>query len=175
PFIVYTHGAAPELQAPPRNYAVVAGDTVVVEWSSENFRSDQYHLTVHGPNGFFREFRGDSRLAGIHVSVTHDNQRIRNRKEPCLSLGVSCDNPREMKCIIIHHAYSTGEQQVKLTARSRTTRLNFSDSHGWYDFTVRVENGRYTASYRFAGRIETGEQTYSDPLMGGLTNKFIER
>lgn len=172
PFIVYVHGVAPELQAPPRNYAVVAGDTVVDEWNAEDFGSGQYHLTVHGPNGFFREFKGDSRLAGIHVSVTHDNQRIRNRKEPCLSLGVSCDNPRETKCTVIHHAYSTGEQEVKLTARSRTTRLNFSDSHGWYDFTVRVENGRYTASYRFAGRIETGEQTYSDPLMGGVINKL---
>src|SRR5690606_9987421 len=148
--IVYAHGVAPELQAPPRNYAVVAGDTVVDEWNAEDFGSGQYHLTVHGPNGFFREFKGDSRLAGIHVSVTHDNQRIRNGKEPCLSLHVSGDNAQGTRCTVVHHGYSMDEKQVRLTARPRTTRLSFADSHGWYDFTVRVERDGHTASYRFA-------------------------
>jgi phospholipase C len=36
----------------------------------------------------------------------------------------------------------------------------------WYDFTVTVK-GLDGWSRRFAGRVETGRDTYSDPAMGG--------
>jgi phospholipase C len=43
--------------------------------------------------------------------------------------------------------------------------LRLEQSHGWYDFTVKA-NGS-DAESRFAGRVETGRASFSDPLMGG--------
>jgi phospholipase C len=39
------------------------------------------------------------------------------------------------------------------------------DSHGWYDFSVSV-TGADTYLRRYAGRVETGEDSVSDPYMG---------
>jgi phospholipase C len=38
---------------------------------------------------------------------------------------------------------------------------------GWYDLAIAVE-GDSQFEYRFAGHIEDGEDSVSDPLMGGL-------
>ncbi len=42
-----------------RNYAVEPGDRIEDAWSLAEFKSGGYHLKVHGPNGFYREFAGD--------------------------------------------------------------------------------------------------------------------
>ena len=44
---------------------------------------------------------------------------------------------------------------------------SLKNSGHWYDFTVTVK-GLPGYSRRFAGRVETGEATISDPAMGGL-------
>jgi phospholipase C len=41
------------------SYAVTAGSSVNDEWMIENFDGGIYDLSVHGPNGFYREFKGD--------------------------------------------------------------------------------------------------------------------
>jgi len=38
---------------------------------------------------------------------------------------------------------------------------------GWYDLVITVEQDP-TFEYRFAGHIETGRESISDPAMGGL-------
>jgi phospholipase C len=42
--------------------------------------------------------------------------------------------------------------------------LDFEISHGWYDFTVKSEASASAA--HFAGRVETGRSSFTDPLMG---------
>jgi phospholipase C len=44
--------------------------------------------------------------------------------------------------------------------------LPLRHSANWYDFTVRVD-GLDAFSRRFAGRVETGRHSLSDPEMGG--------
>ena len=44
--------------------------------------------------------------------------------------------------------------------------LALAASGGWYDFSVRV-NGQADWSRRFAGRMETGADSTSDPAMYG--------
>jgi phospholipase C len=38
---------------------------------------------------------------------------------------------------------------------------------GWYDLTLTVD-GDATFAYHAAGHVENGEDSISDPLMGGL-------
>jgi len=44
--------------------------------------------------------------------------------------------------------------------------LNLSKQHGWYDFVVK-ETGAKAESH-YAGRVETGRSSFSDPLMGNV-------
>jgi phospholipase C len=46
--------------------------------------------------------------------------------------------------------------------------MSLADSHGWYDFSVRVQ-GHEGFEKRYAGRIETGRDSISDPQMGRTT------
>ncbi len=54
-----------------------------------------------------------------------------------------------------------------LAARSeQTVRVLMSASGYWYDFSTKVA-GQADFSRRFAGHIETGQASFSDPAMFG--------
>jgi phospholipase C len=57
---------------------------------------------------------------------------------------------------------------TKVIAASRETLivLDLKKIYGWYDFTVTADGSK--AEARFAGRVETGRSSFSDPLMGGI-------
>ena len=46
-----------------------------------------------------------------------------------------------------------------------TIIIDLKKSFGWYDFTVKTKNDK---SYlmRYAGHVETGEDSFSDPVIG---------
>src|SRR5262249_20042226 len=45
--------------------------------------------------------------------------------------------------------------------------LDLERFHGWYDLVITVD-GDDTFSYRLAGHVETGRDSFSDPVLGGL-------
>ena len=45
--------------------------------------------------------------------------------------------------------------------------LDLKKSHGWYDFSV-LADGLDAFEERYAGRVETGVESFSDPVMGGI-------
>jgi phospholipase C len=51
---------------------------------------------------------------------------------------------------------------LRAGAESSAT-IDTAATKGWYDFTVRVAG----LAYRYAGRVETGAWSTSDPAMGG--------
>jgi phospholipase C len=64
--------------------------------------------------------------------------------------------------------YFTGPStEHAVVARSETLlRLPLVASGRWYDFSVKVK-GQADFSRRFAGRVETGAPSVSDPAMAG--------
>lgn len=42
------------------NYAMAGGQQLEDEWNIEDFEQGIYHLQVHGPNGFYRQFKGSA-------------------------------------------------------------------------------------------------------------------
>ena len=48
-----------------------------------------------------------------------------------------------------------------------TERWALARSRGWYDLVVTVAGDPHFQR-RYAGHVETGENTVTDPLMGGL-------
>lgn len=63
-----------------------------------------------------------------------------------------------------------GSRPVRLSLRPHGTERQawrLARTHGWYDLTVTVQ-GDDTFECRYAGHLENGEDSISDPAMGGL-------
>ena len=55
------------------SYAVAPGDSVTDSWPLQNFADSAYHLRVHGPNGYYREFRGDASDPRFDIMLAPDD------------------------------------------------------------------------------------------------------
>jgi len=64
----------------------------------------------------------------------------------------------------VRERYDTNSQQILLTITNRGSQTVTS---GWYDLAITVEGDTHF-EYRVAGHLENGEDSSSDPLMGGL-------
>jgi phospholipase C len=171
PFHVYTpgehrsaSGAAME-KGRVWSYAVIAGTKVEETWLLERFAGGTYHLRVHGPNGFFREYRGD---AGDPPLTVGFQPRTEGGAELVLSLR---DGAPPLEVVVENQAYRQagfggGATQSALIEPGKPWRqpLELKESFGWYDVSITVKSGK---SYlqRLAGHVETGNESFTDPLM----------
>ena len=63
--------------------------------------------------------------------------------------------------------YASKPMEVRVVARSKSTvRLPLASSSNWYDYSLRV-SGSPGWLRRFAGHLENGLPSISDPAMGG--------
>jgi phospholipase C len=160
PFTVYATSLALN-----RNYTVAAGDKLADSWSLDDFRNGQYHLAVHGPNGFFREFKGGAKDPSMHVDLYYD--RLSRRKlSGNVTLTIESKGPSALQLLVKDNSYGAREKKISVNSSSSANlMLDLSKSSGWYDFTVTVA-GHKGFSQRFAGHVETGSVSITDPLMG---------
>ncbi|HJT73245.1 MAG TPA: alkaline phosphatase family protein, partial [Chitinophaga sp.] len=150
-----------------RAYAVAAGDSLTDEWSIDG--AGQYQFKVYGPNGFFREFKGYKNDPQIEVKCEYE--RRGQRFTGNVSLLLENHHTASQHIVIKDNAYNTGSKTVVLGPGARkTVELDLKSSYGWYDLSVEV-NGDKEFVRRYAGHVETGAGSFSDPLMGGLTRK----
>ncbi|HRQ52502.1 MAG TPA: hypothetical protein PLR74_18280, partial [Agriterribacter sp.] len=66
-----------------------------------------------------------------------------------------------------------GKKTIKKTlirAASENVVLNLKSSHGWYDFSIKAA-GFDDFEKRYAGRVETGKESITDPFMGKVTGQ----
>ena len=162
PFLVYALGGPGGMSV--RSYAVAAGATVADSW--ELLAGGAYHFEVHGPNGWMREFQGSG--AEPPVAVEIEFQRI--GKKPALSgiveIRMLNHGDREHEITFRDHGYGAKEQRKVLRpGRSTMLLVNTRPSFGWYDFSVTIA-GTEPFVRRCAGRVETGNTSFSDPVMG---------
>ncbi len=153
----------------PRRYVVEAGKSLTDTWNVFQDNAGQYDLWVLGPNGFHRHFRGDTNRIGDtgiapEIRVCYD---IANG-----DVYVDLINAGRRACHfnIQALAYRTdGPWPVTVGANGdKSVHWSLEESGQWYDFAVTCDSD--PAFYRrFAGRVETGRHTVSDPAMGLVT------
>lgn len=160
-FYVYAKNLINNSAAVHRDYAVKAGDNISDEWDLALFNDNQYQLCVYGPNGFFRSFKGSENDPELIISCACQSDgrlliTIANNSTVAISAHAA-DN-------------SYGKQPINITLQPLSTKeipIDLAESFGWYDFTLNVAgNTRY--SQQFAGHVETGNLSKTDPLMGGI-------
>jgi phospholipase C len=148
-------------------YTASAGDTLTDAWLLNEFEISDYHLRVYGPNGFFREFTGNAADPDLDVFCEYARNPADNKKlTGNINLSLHNLSSQGHSIEIIDHAYKTNNHKRLLDAGSKSNMaLNLANSYGWYDFSVKV-SGIQIYGRRYAGRVETGRSTYSDPFMG---------
>ncbi|WP_295711068.1 phosphocholine-specific phospholipase C [Mucilaginibacter sp.] len=172
PFNVYAPGKYasfkdPQQMEPLRTwaYALTAGDSLTDAWPINEFENGEYHLRVYGPNGFFREYKGNTTDPLVEVACEY--QAVGGKLSGNIDLKLAnLSHDKSYTVEIIDHGYKTNNHKTLLNKKGQNSLvLNLAKSHGWYDFSVKVA-GSHTFEKRYAGRVETGKHSFSDPLMG---------
>ena len=145
---------------PVRNYTVEPGWNLSGDWTV----SGSYDLTVYGPNGFTRYFKG-SIGAGAAALDVHCEYGTDDEGSIFLSLR---NTGSQTATVTVLDAYS-GEATTRVLGAGGHAKgeLSLNRFHGWYDVVVTVAEDR-SFQYRLAGHVETGRDSISDPAMGGL-------
>jgi phospholipase C len=134
-----------------RHYAAAPGSKLTDRFEPVEGR---LHLEVMGPNGFYREYQ---------IRTSH-------------SLVVTCTDAPSGELVLEIRNTTAAALDVLISsgARVESIEVGSGEAHqhrqsteatmGWYDLLVQTAGlTRYTA--RFAGRVETGRMSQSDPAM----------
>ena len=146
------------------NYAVSAGNDLTETWPLDDFTDGIYHLRVHGPNGFFREFRGSTQDPKLELTLQPAPQANH------ILLHLVNRNPQEPLAVLVEDlAYGDKQHTVNLSPAGEkgaiaSLTLDLSSSFGWHDLRIRMA-GAPDFEQRYAGKIETGRENFSDPAM----------
>ena len=152
-------------------YGLTAGDSLSDSWPIHEFEDKNYHLRVYGPNGFFREFKGNAEDPELHINFAYQSA-LTNSKKLTGNVEVTITNlgKKPQTIAITDHAYKTNNHKKIVPASGKATLvLDLQKSHSWYDFGIKVA-GHNSFEKRYAGRVETGRAGYTDPLMGGVVS-----
>ncbi|KWH15214.1 phosphocholine-specific phospholipase C [Burkholderia multivorans] len=124
-----------------------------------------YAFSVYGPNGFVRIFAGDVSAAAAWR---------RNDAQPEVKAGYDVANGNlylklhnhgtaRVTLTLTDNAYGAPSREVTLHGGDeRVEQWLLASSHQWYDVTV-SDGANGTFSRRFAGHVENGRPSYSDP------------
>ncbi len=170
PFTVYERDRAFELneneRLKTRNYAVKSGDRLTDAWQLNDFLEEKYCLEVFGPNGFYRLFKGDDeRILSVTCRYqTGDNNTLTGNV--ILTLENLTKKPLQVK--VQDKSYLQGTQTLEVAPKNyKTVVWDLTKSHNWYDLQINVWNYPFFEE-RYAGHIETGKDSFTDPAMGGI-------
>lgn len=155
-FHVYDHN---HLQKIPRRYTVESGKSLTDEWDLTKDVGN-YNLEVHGPNGYFCHFSGNSNQTEPEVFLTYDH------KKGGVVIEVKNETNRMKEVQVSFQAYDIAKPfTLKVPPKSSTRKeLLLVKSGNWYDITVTTESSDGFLR-RFSGRVETGKDGVSDPAM----------
>ncbi|MFD4546703.1 phosphocholine-specific phospholipase C [Streptomyces sp. NPDC058466] len=139
----------------PWTYTTEAGKTVSDTWNSA-YSNGSYDLTVHGPNGFLRTFKGPGGTAGPEVTARHVGSDVEltftNKGSGTVTLKVS-------------NGYGGKPQSFKVRAGATVKHtVDLRASKRWYDLTV-TSDADAGFLRRFAGHVENGLPGVSDPAI----------
>ena len=153
------------LTAIPKRYMVEAGKQLDDVWS---LVSGQYDLWVLGPNGFHRAFKGDMKQKDQVESLPEIRICV-EECDPKIYLKLRNDGAEKLDLVVNANAYLKNKTwNITPTQTEVEIVLDMAVVYGWYDFSVKIQ-GQEHFERRFAGRIEIGKDSYSDPFMGNTT------
>lgn len=163
PFNVYLRNLTKQPGMQAATYTVKAGDTLKPGFDIGQFRGGHFEIEVLAPNGFYRRFTGTA--SDSPVVVLAEPEELNGAATGALVLQLH--NPSNFTQTFHVSDNSYGQAAIEKSVVSNATEtivLPLTSSDNWYDFTIQAVNSK--AVVHFAGRVETGGPTQTDPLMG---------
>lgn len=148
-------------------YAVKAGDTLKESFQLSRFANGRYDIAVHGPNGFFREFKGSGDDPGVEVRCSYEaGKGSDGQMRAALVIHLLRNSGAGHAKVRVADRYS-GKTSTKTVSNDKEeiVKSDLGKQHGWYDVSVSV-NGAVDFERQYAGRVETGQPSITDPVMG---------
>jgi phospholipase C len=146
---------------PPRSYTVGPKEELADTWQFAAAGIAPYDLSVYGPNGFFRHYRGathDSSAINLETAVNYD--------VPSKGLLLSVRNTGSATCNVrMRNVYDgkTGEHVLQPGTVFKTF-VSLTKYARWFDFLFTVESDS-TFEQQIAGHLETDEPSTTDPAI----------
>lgn len=139
----------------PWTYTAAAGASVADTWNTR-WSNGTTDLTVHGPNGFLRRFRGPGTTSAPEVTARHEAATG--------SLALTVTNPSAAATeVTVAESYGSTTRRLAVPAGGTVRHtLDLRASGNWYDVTV-TASGLPGFLRRLAGHVETGVPGLSDP------------
>ncbi|MGI9583930.1 phosphocholine-specific phospholipase C [Chryseobacterium sp. RRHN12] len=128
------------------SYALYSRQTL-----SHAVHSGAYDYEIFGPNGFFRKFKGDN-IPETEVILT--NTTSKNQIE----LTIRTHQKKNIS-IILEDLYRKTKKSIAVQKTEEKIIIDLDKYKGWYDLKVKLNDHLW----HFAGRIETGKVSVSDP------------
>lgn len=137
-----------------RSYAVLPGDKVSDTWTM----ADDPEIEVYGPNGFYRLYRGNkSGTIETECRYGADSFNLIIKNDSSTTQSVE---------LYDHYSKTTQAKSVNANATASVV-LETGKYYGWYDVSLAIK-GDNAFSRRYAGKVETGAESMTDPIMGGV-------
>ena len=159
-------------QGAVKQYAIDAGQSIVQRLP---IGSEGYHYILLGPNGFTREYKASKQMDDFGTTFSYD---VASKS---VSLTIENNSPDAMDFILCNNVYSDyyAAKFSKTIPSMDSTVFSLDVSAGglWYDFEVLnaatcegsatdTDTASSTTTRRFAGHMEIGVDSISDPVMG---------
>ncbi|MEU9499916.1 phosphocholine-specific phospholipase C [Streptomyces sp. NPDC048196] len=141
----------------PWTYTTEAGKKISDTWNTA-YSKGVYDLSVFGPNGFLRTFKGDGKKKGPEATARHDATTGR--------LVLTLTNPGSTDAhLTVTNAYGGAAQTYPVRAGATVKHeIDLRASKRWYDLSVTSDTDK-TFLRRFAGHVENGQVGVSDPAI----------
>lgn len=161
PFVVYFRENG---EVKTRNYALKAGDSITDTWMLDN---EKFEFEVYGPNGFYRSFKVNAVPNSFDSKLRYQEGKDR-KYNGNIELEIKNISSKTIQVEIVDLAYKTGLKSITLSKNEyKKVVLDLSKSHAWYDILVKTK-GSKEAGWHYAGHVETGKESFTDPQMGGM-------
>jgi len=135
-----------------KSFAVAAGQQLDYSWDKAT--NGSYDIAVHGPNGYYQKLVSRGGVEPLKIKISYSAKS---------NLLIHIENTSaKSKEIVVQNAYSQRNHTVFIKPnKSSTIEIYTQDFGRWYDVTLKVEGWQR----QYAGRIENGKPSISDPLM----------
>ncbi|MCA5005477.1 phosphocholine-specific phospholipase C [Sphingobacterium bovistauri] len=136
-----------------KSFAVQAGKQLQYNWDKVD--DNAYNLALHGPNGFYRKFASKRGEESLRIKASYSSKS---------NLILHIENlSKASQKIQVLDAYRGNSKSILVKSKKSTTlEIDTKEFGRWYDVLVKVEDWER----QYAGRIENGKPSISDPLMG---------
>ncbi|MEJ2882773.1 phosphocholine-specific phospholipase C [Pedobacter sp. GR22-6] len=169
PFNMYTKSIFSGQPGKTWAYAVAKEDRITDVLKLDDFEQGRYNLCITGPNGFYREFNGYREEPMLEVRCMYEQRGLLQKKSSGnIVLALRNSGKEALQISVIDNAYHSSPQKISLKPGASTSLLiSLEKSFGWYDFSVTVY-GTEMYSRQYAGHVENGRDSVTDPYMGGI-------